>query len=168
MTAVITDSGKIRALELLVNDITHIGFGRPDPGWSDEFNPPSEDVTDTDLVDTIGYAKVSTRGWLVVGTGGTGTPFTIDGITYTISATPTTIGYVEATIPSGQAEGTSNKIGQIGVFGKDVLTSPSNATWVLSASITTPGTLFRTQNIPVFIKLSNTSATFLVAFPLVA
>ena len=165
MTAIIVTSGKIRTLQLLTADITHIGFGRPDPGWADEFAPPSETVGQTGLVDTIGYAKVSARGWLEETVGG---DIIIDDVAYDKVAGPTTIGYVEAILPSGEAEGSANKIGQIGVFGEDVVTDPVGADWALDADISNPGTLIRIQHVPVYIKLPNTKLTYLVALPLLS
>lgn len=163
MTAVITTAGKIRALQLLTTDITHIGVGRPDPAWTDEFNPPAENVNATSLVDIIGFARVTVRGWLQQDTGG---DILIDGVKYLKVAGPTTIAYVEATVPAGKAEGVLNKIGQIGVFGQSVTTSPALEDWVEVGSIISTGTLFRIEHLPVYIKPPNTQNTFLVAFPL--
>lgn len=163
MTAIITNGGMIRALQLLTNDISYIGFGSPNPAWSDEFNPPPENINETALYSIVGYAQVNTRGWLVQDSGGT---ITIDSINYSISGSPTTIAYVSATIPSGQAEGVSNAIGEIGVFGGTVVVSPSDAAWVVGSGVVTPGTLIRIQYYPIFIKPPNTEIQYLVAFPL--
>ena len=163
MTAVITTAGKIRALTLLTTDMTHIGFGKPDPAWSSEFTPDAEDPSDTALVNVVGYAKIHTRGWLVEDVGGS---IVIDGTHYSVSVSPTSIAYVSATIPSGQAEGVGNKIGQVGVFGQNVVTSPSNADWVIPPNITTAGTMYRIQHLPVYIKPSNSVVVFTCCFPL--
>lgn len=165
MTAIIVNTGKIRALQLITQDITHIGFGRPDEEWEDEFDPPSEVVTQTALADVIGYAKVTARGWLEEQEGG---DIIIDGVAYEKVAGPTTIGYVEATLPSGEAEGVENKIGQIGVFGEDVDTGVADAAWTLAEDIEDEGTLIRIQHVPVYIKQPDTRLDVLVAFPLIA
>lgn len=163
MTAVITISGKIRALELLTDDMSHIGFGRPT--WPDQLNPPQEDSNTIEIDDIIGYAKIHTKGWLVADAQG---PIKVDGQGYSVSPTPTTIAYVEARIPSGIAEGVLNGIGQIGVLGKDVITSPINAEYVPAPQVMNTGTLFRIQHIPVYIKPPNTTSNFIVIFPLLA
>lgn len=163
MPAVITTSGKVRALELLVNDITHIGFGRPDPAWPNEEVPPAENVDATTLVDIIGFAKVNVRGWLTQDDGG---DIYIDGVNYLKVPGPTTIAYLEGVLPAGQAEGIGNKIGQVGVFGKNVVTSPVDADWVTVGNIMNTGTMFRIQHYPALIRMANTKQTFLVAFPL--
>lgn len=166
MTAVLTDLGKQRAIELFTNDITHIGIGRPSGVWPDEQNPPLASASATGFADLIGYAKVDSRGWLVPDPS-TGT-IIINGIKYSTSGTPTNIGFVKASIASGVAEGLSNKIGQIGVAGKNVVTNPTNSDWTIPSNITTLGTLFRIENIPVWIKQANTKIDFYIAFPLIA
>lgn len=163
MTAVITVSGKIRALELLTNDMSHIGFGRPT--WPDQLNPTQEDPNATEIGDIIGYARIHTKGWLVADAQG---PIVVDGQGYSVSLTPTTIAYVEAKIPSNIAEGVLNGIGQIGVVGQNVVTSPVNAAYAPAPQIMNTGTLFRIQHIPVYFKPPNTTSNFIVIFPLLA
>lgn len=163
MPALITTEGRIRILELFVNDMSHIGVGRPT--WPDQLNPPNEDPDTVALGDTIGYAKITTRGWMVQDSVG---PIIADGVRYSISMTPTTIAYVQAEIASGTAEGVSNGIGQIGVIGKDAETDPADAVWTPVENIINAGTLFRIQNLPVYIRPPNTLTRLLIIMPLLA
>lgn len=166
MPAIITTLGKIRSLELLTTDMSHIGFGRPT--WPDQLNPISENPESTALDDIIGYSAITTKGWLTQDAAG---PIFSDGIRYSVSLTPTTIAYIQASIPEGIAEGVSNGIGQIGVFGKDVVTStPSmvNPNWFSVSDVLSEGTLFRIQHLPIYIRPPNTTSIFTVIFPLLA
>lgn len=165
MPAVITNLGKQRALELITADMTHIGVGRPDPSWDDEEAPPIENPANTNLVDRIGYAVINTRGWLTINPSG---PIVVDNVHYQVSVSATDIAYVQATIPSGVSEGVGNKIGQVAIFGKNVVTNTPVNGWVSNANVTTAGLMYRIQHLPVFIKPANTIASFMVIFPLLA
>lgn len=165
MAALIVTGGKQRILQLIVNDCTHIGFGRPDPAWSNELIPPAESASATGLVSAIGYAKVQTRGWMEQNPSGS---IFIDGQYYQVSGTPTNIAYISGIIPSGEAEGVPNRIGQIGIFSQAV-TSPTNANWVNApGGITTAGTLLRIQHIPAHVKVANSQTEWIVLFPLLS
>lgn len=163
MTSVMTLEGKIRALQVLVADTTHVGFGKPELSWGDEQSPPQPTESVSSITTVVGYAKVNETGWMVLDALGS---IVVDGQKYSISLTPTNIAYIKATIPYGIAEGLSNKIGVVGAFGDGVVTSPSNANWVDSSGIVDPGTLVRVRFLPVFIKPENTKIDWYLIYPL--
>jgi len=153
-------AGRIALAELVYSGSIFVAWGTGDGSWS---TPPAENTNQTGLLNEVGRHTATTKSFLTPTVGG---PVSVDGATYSASATPTNILYV--TVNFEAANASTSVIREIGIYTGTVVNPalPVGQKYFLPADLVSSGRAIMTQNVaPIFRSLSTgESFAFVITF----